>query len=96
MSMCDENILARLETIGTPRIIELSVPMDDHHGHLAGWAIISTFGRSLGCLISSLDKAFDLRVIEPLPSAAILAVHSEGDSAFASMGRGYLEAYTNE
>lgn len=84
----DKNLLATLTKIGKPRIVELSVPMAQTcHSYSAGEAVVATFGRSLGCIP---DKhAFDLYITAPLSSEAVLAVHTEGDSTFAAMGRGF-------
>jgi hypothetical protein len=39
--------------------------------------------------------AFDLRVTSPLPSAAVLAVHTEGQPAFEGMGRRYPAGFVD-
>lgn len=88
--MEDPTFLALLTRIGKRRIIELAVPLalTDYCSYLAGEAVIATFGRSLGC-IPDKDGFFDFYVTAPLLPEAILAVHSEGDSTFAAMGRTY-------
>lgn len=90
----DPALLAPLATAGEPRIIELAVPMDlTNRSHVAGEAVIATFGRSLGCIPGK--HAFDLYTTEPLKAEAILAVHSKGDATFVTMGRGYPQAFVD-
>jgi hypothetical protein len=49
--------------------------------------VIATFARSRGGLPDKF--AFDLRVTSPLPPAAVLTVHTEGEKAFEGMGQCY-------
>jgi hypothetical protein len=54
------------------------------HGYDAGKAVVATFARLRGAIPSKF--AFDLSVGTALPPTAVLAVHTEGDAAFESMG----------
>jgi hypothetical protein len=84
----DKASSAPLELLGKPRIIEVAVPMcATNRSHSAGGAVVATFARSHGSTPAKND--FDLYVDQPLPPAAILAVHTEGDVPFVQMGRGY-------
>jgi hypothetical protein len=78
MWMKDEALLAPLATIGRPRILEVAVPMAaTNHAYWAGCAVVATCGRADGA--HPEKEAFDLYVHEPLPPAALLAVHTEGE-----------------
>jgi hypothetical protein len=83
-----------LATTGTPRVLELAVPMHStrHAGSAAG-AVVATFGRTLGCRPDT--GAFDLYSTPPLNADAILNIHSKGESAFATMAQGYPVGYVN-
>jgi hypothetical protein len=88
----DQSLLARLASIGRPRIVEIAVPIRaTRHGYSAGKAVVATFARARGCIPEK--QAFDLYAKEPLGPSAILAVHTEGDRSFAEMGRGYPARY---
>lgn len=89
----DPALLTPLAAIGKPRVIELAVPlsMTRQHELAAGEAVIATFGRAMGCIPSK--SAFDLYVKAPLGGDAVLAIHTEGDTAFTAIGRGYPTGY---
>lgn len=88
MWMRDETLLARLKNLGQSRIIEVAVPLlATRQSYSAGEAVIATFARSNGSTPSK--NAFDLYVHQPLPGAAILAVHTEGEGPFSKMGQSY-------
>jgi len=53
----------------------------------AGRAVVSTYARTLGCHADS--GAFDLYARQALGPEAILKIHSEGDTTFAAITRGY-------
>lgn len=77
-----------LAGIGRRRVIEVAVPLEvTAHAFPAAEAVIATFGRSLGCIPSK--SAFDLYASAPLPGEAILAVHSDSETPFSQMARGY-------
>jgi hypothetical protein len=85
---------APLATLGKPRVVEIAVPLAvTRHSYNAGKAAVATFGRSLDAIPEK--AAFDLYVCEPLPAQAVLAVHTEGDAAFAAMGRNYPAGYVD-
>lgn len=77
-----------LKQIGRPRILEIAMPLlHSRHSYSAAQAVVATYGRTLGC---KPDKhAFDLYNHQALGPAHILAVHSEGESSFSAMARGY-------
>lgn len=84
----DPTLLAPLAVVGRPCVVELIVPLDMTDESLwAGEAVIAAFGRAIGCTPSA--HVFGLRVTAPLDSASILAIHREGDAAFAAIGRNY-------
>jgi hypothetical protein len=84
----DETLTAPLAALGRPRVVELAVPVRlADCGFSAACAAIAAFTRSRGGIPDKF--AFDLRVTSPLPPAAVLAVHTEGEPAFDSMGRSY-------
>lgn len=87
-SLSNEDLLARLETIGRPRVIEVAVPLAaTKHAFSAAQAVVATFGRSLGCLGDQKD--FDLYAETALPAAAVLRVHSSGETDFDMLGQTY-------
>lgn len=90
----DEAFLAPLAVLGRPRVVELAVPVElADASYSAARAVIATFARSRGAVP---DKyAFDLRVTSPLPGTAILAVHTQGESAFEGMGRSYPAGFVD-
>ena len=66
-----------LRSLGTPRVLEIAVPMTSAwSSSSAGIAVVSAFGRWLGCRWDS--KAFDLYAHHPLSAENILVIHSEG------------------
>jgi hypothetical protein len=76
----------------------LVVPALSNWLHPWGWptptrAVIATFARSQGGIPDKL--AFDLRVTSPLPPAAVLTVHTEGEKAFEGMGRCYPAGFVD-
>jgi hypothetical protein len=91
----DPRILAALSALGRPRVLELAVPLSaaGKFDYRAADAVVATFGRSLGCIPE--NHVFDLYVIEPLPSAALLAVHTEGDSRFGRIGRDFPSGFVD-
>jgi hypothetical protein len=74
--------------IGSPRVIEVGVRLDaTTQSYVAGESVVATFARSIGCRPDF--GAFDLCAIRPLGPQAVLAVHTEGESAFDLIGKGY-------
>jgi hypothetical protein len=90
----NETLTAALERLGRPRIIELAVPVTlADRSFYAARAVIAAFARSRGGIPGKF--AFDLRVSSPLPPAAVLDVHTEGEPAFEGMGRGYPASFVD-
>lgn len=90
----NETLTAPLERLGRSRIIELAVPVTLADCSLnAARAVIAAFTRSQGGIPGKF--AFDLRVTSPLPPAALLAVHTEGEPAFETMGRCYPASFVD-
>ncbi|HWJ75221.1 MAG TPA: hypothetical protein VNX29_18840 [Kaistia sp.] len=88
----DDALTAPLRGLGKPRIIEVAVPLAaTRHSYDAGMAVIASFARSHGSIPSK--HAFDLYVWWPLSSSSILKVLTEGEPAFAAMGRSYPVGY---
>lgn len=84
----NETLVARVQAIGKPRVIEVAVPLcrTTASGRAAA-AALATFSRALGCAVS--EHAIDVCVTAALPPEAVLAVHTEGEADFGMMGRGY-------
>ncbi|WP_338610847.1 hypothetical protein V6617_18635 (plasmid) [Pelagibacterium nitratireducens] len=70
----------------------MAVPLGKtRHSHSAATAAVATFGRTAGASPEKSD--FDLYVNEPLEPGSVLAVHTEGDDAFAAIGTSYPPGY---
>jgi hypothetical protein len=90
----NETLTAPLARLGRPRIIELAVPVTlADCSFYAARAVIAAFARSRGGIPGKL--AFDLRATSPLPPAAVLAVHTEGEPAFEGAGRCYPASFVD-
>lgn len=84
----DTGMQELLRGIGKPRVIEIAKPLScSPHSFSAGEAVVAAYACSMGW--SRDTKAFDLYTHEPLGPECVLAVHADGDAAFASMARGY-------
>jgi hypothetical protein len=96
MWLVDSSLVAKLQVMGRPRIIEIALPMaatPDHDAHNAATSALRAFALHLGCVA---DKhPVDLCAIRPLPPQVVLAVHTEGDPAFKGMGRDYPAGYVD-
>jgi hypothetical protein len=83
---------AKLRTIGRPSMIEIAFPLATAGGvWKAATGIVRAYALSLGCICHK--NAADLCATEPLPASAVLALHTEGEPAFAGMGRDYPAGY---
>lgn len=90
----DKALQDLLKRIGRARVLEIAMPLAySRHGYSAAEAVVSTYCRTLGCRPDS--HAFDLYSIEPLAPDHVLAVHSEGEPTYATLGRGYPAEYTD-
>ena len=89
----DPAIRELLRDIGRPRVLEVVVPLSDSRfgARSAADTVAATYARELGCLPD--PKLFEIHTRKPLGPEHILAVHSEGDTAFSSLGRGYPAHY---
>jgi hypothetical protein len=84
----DDRLKKLVAGMGRPRILEVAVPVDKTKQWLsAGRAVVGAFARTLGCRPE--HGGFDLYTFEPLEPAAILAVHTAGETTFKKVGRGY-------
>lgn len=73
---------------------EVLVPVAaTNHAHSAGEAVLATFGRGLGCIPEK--RAFGLYAKSALPPDAVLAVHTEGEPAFAALGQGHPPGFVD-
>lgn len=82
------DILDRLSNVGTPRVLEIAVPVSiTPDAYSAAIAVIALFARTLGCHADW--GGFDLYARDPLRPEALLRVHTSGESDFAMLGRGY-------
>lgn len=94
LGMNDTTLLAPVARIGSPRILELAVPLSlTQHSYSAAGALLATFGRTLGCIPGK--RGFDLYVTAPLPSDSVLQVHNEGSPTFNAMGTDYPNGYVD-
>jgi len=94
MWMKDPALLGQVAALGAPRILEILVPIvATNHAHPAGEAVLATFGRGLGCIPEK--RAFSLYAKSALPPDAVLAVHTEGEPAFAAMGQGHPPGFVD-
>jgi len=84
----DKGLREILKQIGRPRVLEIAIPLlHSRHASSAADAVVATYGRTLGC---QPDKhAFDLYSQQPLGPAHVLTIHSEGESDFGTIARGY-------
>jgi hypothetical protein len=88
----DEQLKTAVANIGKPRVIEVAVPLDaTNRAYLAGKAVVATFARSLGCMPDF--GAFDLYARRALGPDTILEVHTEGEAAFAEIGKVYPQKF---
>ncbi len=82
----DVRLQTIVSNIGKPRVLELAVPLQaTSHAHSAADAVLGSFGLALGC--SSERGAFDLYCHRSLGPDAVLAVHTEGEPDFATLGK---------
>ncbi len=94
MWLQDEALIAKVQAIGKPRIIEAAVSLNSTTAsHRAGESALATFARSLGCVTSK--HAIDVCVTAALPFEAILAVHTDGQHTFTAMGRSYPAGFVD-
>ena len=90
----DETLRDLLRRIGRARVLEIAMPLScSRHGFSAAQAIASNYGRALGCRPDS--HGFDLYSVEPLGPDCVLAVHSEGEPTYATLGRSYPAGYAD-
>ena len=90
----DPVLLAPLAVTGKPRVIEVAAPLAvTRQSYNAAKAVVATFGRSLGCVLSK--HAFDLYITRPLSANAVLRIHTEGDASFNAIGLTYPEGYVD-
>lgn len=90
----DPTLEALVARLGVPRVLEVAVPLDTtRHAYSAGRAVVATFGRTLGC--KPEKEAFDLYAMRPLRPETVLAIHSEGESNFAALGRSYPAGFVD-
>jgi len=84
-------ILDRLSNLGTPRVLEIAVPLSvTPDAYSAAKAVIALYARSLDCHADW--GGFDLYASSHLGPEALLRVHSGGEPDFATLGRGYPAA----
>jgi hypothetical protein len=90
----DPDLQSLLKRIGRPRVIELAVPLAaTNHAYSAGRAVVSAYARTLGC--HAEGGAFDLYARQALGPEAILKIHSEGDTTFGAIARGYPAGFSD-
>lgn len=90
-----EDLLLPIAAIGRARILELAVPLaSTPHAYNATKPVLAAYARSIGCVERS--RGIDLYVTEALPARAVIAVHSEGETAFDQMAQGYPTTFVND
>lgn len=81
-----------LRTLGKPTILEVAMPLAfTNRSFRAAEAVIGAFAATLGSPASK--EVFDLYSVAPLGAERILAIHTEKDAVFSSVGRGYPTGY---
>lgn len=91
----DPQLQLLLRQIGRPRVLEVAVPLNKtRDSSSAGSAVIASYGRMLGCNCDR--RVFDLYTEHPLSSDHILAVHSEDETDYALMARGYPTGFIDD
>jgi hypothetical protein len=96
MWLDESSLIAKLQVMGRPRIIEIALPMaatPDHDAHNAATSALRAFALHLGCVTNK--NPIDLCAVRPLPPQVVLTVHTEGDPAFKGMGRDYPAGYVD-
>jgi hypothetical protein len=85
-----------LKSTGRGRILEIAVPLsvvtfgDTGAGTVTN--VFDEFAISLG--YSRYPRNLDLQLVQPLPAAAILRIHTEGDADYQRFGAGYPSTFT--
>ena len=88
MWLFDPPLVANLQALGRPRIIEIALPLAaTHDAPNAATTALRTFALSRDCVAHK--HGIDLSAVQRLPPSAILAVHTEGDPTFHAAGRDY-------
>jgi len=83
-----------VQGLGRPRVIELAVPLRlTRQAYWAAKAVVATFARTLGCKHDWSD--FDLYTASPLGAEAVLKIHTQGDSEYAALARGYPAGFVD-
>ncbi len=90
----DPQLSSSLAEIGTARVIEIAAPLaKTRHSHSAATAAVATFVRRIGAIPEKSD--FDLYANAPLNPSTVLTVHTEGEAAFAEIGKSYPPGFIN-
>lgn len=84
----DETLRAHLQTLGKPRILEITLPLAAVRPFTAlGKAMLAVHAHHEG--VDADRFMVDLFAVQPLPPASIVAVHTEGDAGYAAFGHTY-------
>lgn len=79
MHLTDRDLLAKLQLIGRPRVIEVAVPLSaTNKAYSAACAVIAAYALQHGW--PSEEGVFDFYVMKDLPSDAVLHVFTEGET----------------
>ncbi|UVK48267.1 hypothetical protein BPNPMPFG_007606 (plasmid) [Mesorhizobium sp. AR07] len=91
----DEDVISVLKEIGRGRVFEITVPLAEANGGLAGFSVARIAVREYACSLGSefLREGLDLGVEHKLPPSNILRIHSEGEEGYTVIGRGYPTTY---
>jgi hypothetical protein len=93
----EPELVSLLQSIGRPRIVELTAPLSacaEILSFTAAGAVISSFAKSIGA--PERPGGFDFCVVRQLGPEAVRAIHTDGESAFHLIGRGYPERFKSE
>lgn len=84
----DKGIAKTLESLGTPRVIEIETTLTDNlNGYKVAQTFLAAWARLLGA--PATLSGCDLFIKECIDTAKVLRVHTEGDSSFRAIGMDY-------
>lgn len=88
--LSDQAVLAKLRTLGVPRIMEIETALTDHlNAFSVSETVLRAWARKSGAPVRPLGC--DLAITDCLDSAKVLRVHTGGDSSFDSVAKTYPE-----
>lgn len=86
--LSNQQVVQKLMTIGTPRIIEIEIALGDKlKAHCAAKTIVEAWANYLGVLIKI--TGCDMEISSCIKTAKVLHVHSAGDGTFEKIATTY-------